>query len=123
MGQGKYAGFDSRIDMKSIRVGDFDPHQATNGLAFGEGDWVFLYVPRPWKKYRNYQGIRLREFAFSSTPSFQQAGGEFSLVAFDIRTGAIRRSVDCTVIESRAGDIGGGSWKGQLLDDCDSLDG
>ena len=29
-------------------------------------------------------------------------------------------SASCRVTESGSGDLGGGGWKGQLLDDCDS---
>ena len=32
-------------------------------------------------------------------------------------------SENCQVAESTSGDLGGGTWAGQLLDDCDSEDG
>lgn len=123
MGWERPAGYGSKIDLKRTRMGDFDPGQETSGFAFGEGDWVFLYVPKPWKHYQPDQSIRLRNFIFSNTESFQQSGGEFSLVAFDTGADVIRQSKNCTVVESRPDDIGGGTWKGQLLDDCDSMDG
>lgn len=123
MGWEKPFGYGARIDLKTLKMGSFDPVQTTSGSAFGEGDWVFLYVPRPWKHYQPDQSIRLRQFSFSNSESFRQSDGEFRLVAFDTVAGLIMQSRNCTVIESRADDIGGGSWKGQLLDDCDSTDG
>lgn len=123
MGWEKSKGYSSKIDLKRIRMGDFDPRQMTSGLTFGKGDWVVLYVPKAWKNYQPDQSIRLTSFIFSNTESFQQSGGEFRLVAFDTVEGLIKQSRHCTVIESGSDDIGGGTWKGQLLDDCDSTDG
>lgn len=123
MGWGRASGYRSKIDLKTVRMGDFDPREMTSGMDFGKGDWVFLYVPKPWKKYQPWQSIRLRSFEFANMESFQQSGGEFRLVAFDKGDGVIKQSRNCTVIESKPDDIGGGVWKGQLLDDCDSTDG
>ena len=123
MGWEKVAGFRSKIDLKKIRMGGFNPSRATEELAFGEGDWAYLYLPKPWRKFDPEQSVQLREFSFSRVESYQQAGGEFRLVAFDSEVGAISQSRNCAVIESKRDDLGGGSWKGQLLDDCDSADG
>ena len=123
MGWETSTGYSSKIDLKRIRMGNFDPRQMTSGLAFGKGDWVFLYIPKPWRNYQSDQSIQLRNFMFSNTESFQQSGGEFRLVAFDTVDGLIKQSRNCTVLESGSDDIGGGAWKGQLLDDCDSTDG
>jgi hypothetical protein len=123
MGWERPRGYSSRIDLKSIRMGDFDPREMISGKEFGKGDWVFLYVPRPWNKYQAEQSIRLRSFEFSNIDSFQQSGGEFRLIAFDTVDDVIKQSRNCTVIESSPDDIGGGTWQGQLLDDCDSTDG
>lgn len=123
MGWGRPSGYRSTIDLKIIRMGEFDPRQTTSGTDFGKGDWVFLYVPKPWKKYQPEQSIRLRSFEFANWEAFQQSGGEFRLVAFDKGDGVIKQSRNCSVIESKPDDIGGGAWKGQLLDDCDSTDG
>lgn len=123
MGWGRASGYSAKIDLKTIRMGDFDPREMTSGMDFGKGDWVFLYVPKPWKNYQPRQSIRLRSFEFANMESFQQSGGEFRLVAFDKVDGVIKQSRNCKVIESKPDDIGGGAWKGQLLDDCDSTDG
>ena len=123
MGWKDNGGYRARIALKKVRMGDFDPRQVTSRPAFGEGDWAFLYLPEPWKKFNPDQSLKVREFAFSNGESYQQAGGAFRLVAFDSRTGVMTESANCTVIESESDDLGGGAWRGQLLDDCDSEDG
>ena len=120
---GEISRYRARIDLKQVSMGGFDPHRSASGLTFGEGDWVFLYVPEPWRNFDTRTALPLRDFAFATTEAFQHSGGEFRLVAFDSSTGAMSVSTDCTVIESRAGDLGGGQWDGQLLDDCDSAGG
>jgi len=117
------AGFRVKIDLKQIVTGDFDPSQATGSVEFGEGDWAFLYVAKPWRDYNPDESLLAGEFSMSSQEQFQQAGGEFRLIAFDSSAGVISMSRHCTVIESRVGDLGGGAWPGQLLDDCDSTGG
>lgn len=123
MGQEKNSRYRSKIDLESIRMGDFDPWQSTGLDEFGENDWVFIYLRTPWKNFNPDQSLRLRDFAFAQTESYRQSGGEFRLVAFDLSTGNISESRDCSVVESKKGDLGGGTWKGQLLDDCDSVGG
>lgn len=117
------AAYRSKIDLKDVHMGDFDPMQATAESGFGEGDWVFLYLRKPWKRFNPDQGLQLRDFAFTQVESYQQSGGEFRLLAYDREAGMIAVSEDCTVVESNDDDIGGGAWQGQLLDDCDSGDG
>jgi len=117
---GAIQGYTAEIDLDRARFGDFDPNKATEEIQFGEGDWAFLYVPKPWKNYRPEQSLPIRGFSFASMESFQQSGGKFRLVALDFASGAIGESGDCTVIESKRDDLGGGAWSGQLLDDCDS---
>ena len=51
MGWDKVAGFQSKIDLKKVRMGNFDPRQSTGTVEFGESDWVFLYLSKPWKKF------------------------------------------------------------------------
>ena len=111
------------IDLKNVRMGGFEPKRATGDLEFGEGDWVFLHIPKPWKSFNPAGVISLREFSSLQTESFRQNGGKLSLIAFDSTAGVISVSKNCTVIESNANDLGGGAWKGQLLDDCDSAGG
>jgi len=120
---GELRRYQAKIDLKRLRMGKYDPHLATQGLDFGEGDWVFLYVPRPWNGFDPEASLEPRVFSFARLDAFQQSGGELSLVAFDALTGVISISRNCRVTESSSGDLGGGLWKGQLLDDCDSAGG
>ena len=123
MGWEKDAGYRARINLKRVRMGDFDPNKATGTTEFGEGDWAFLYLSKPWKRFNPDQSIRVREFSFSRSGSYRRSGGEFRLLAFDSSAGVISESRNCMVVESGGDDLGGGAWKGQLLDDCDSADG
>lgn len=117
---GALPGYTAGIDMENVVTGNYDPTRATSDIKFGEGDWAFVYVPRPWKKFRPGQSVQLREFSFSQTELFQQGGGVFRLIALDASRGVISESFGCSVTESLGDDIGGGVWRGQLLDDCDS---
>jgi len=113
----------AKIDLRRLKMGRYDPHKATQGLEFGEGDWVFMYVPKPWRGFDPAAAIVPRAFAFTNMRLFQQSGGEIRLIAFDAVAGVISVSRNCQVVESRPGDLGGGLWQGQLLDDCDSAGG
>jgi hypothetical protein len=117
---GELARYRAKIDLKRVRKGGFDPLKATEGPEFGEGDWAFLYVPKPWEIFNRDEALTLRDFSFSQIESYKQSGGEVRLVAYDSSLRVISVSRDCTVIESSTDDLGGGGWKGQLLDDCDS---
>ncbi len=123
LGMDKPARYRAKIDLGRLRLGNFDPGKETGELEFGEGDWAFLYVPRPWKGFDRDQGFVVRDFSSFELESHQQSGGEFSLIAFDSKAGVMSISRNCRVIESNENDLGGGRWKGQLLDDCDSMDG
>ena len=123
MGWDKVTGYRSKIDLKKIWMGNFDPRLSNGGSEVARGDWVFLYLRKPWKKFNPDQSIGLREFSFSQLGSYRQSGGEFRLLAFDSSAGVISESRNCVVVESDGNDLGGGTWKGQLLDDCDSADG
>jgi hypothetical protein len=120
MALGALRGYRARVDIDRSRFGDFDPSRATSEAGFGEGDWAFLYVPRPWRKYRPEESLPVSEFSITRSAAFRQSGGEFKLVALDTVSRTISLSSDCIVVESVSGDLGGGAWPGQLLDDCDS---
>ena len=113
----------AKVDLRHLRIGAYNPVKATGVKEFGEGDWIFLYVPKPWKNFNPDQAFVLREFSLLQMEPFQQYGGEFRLIAFDSTTGVISVSRNCSVIESSGDDLGGGVWEGQLLDDCDSVGG
>jgi len=120
---GELSAYRAKIDLSIVRMGDYDPAMATGTLEFGEGDWAFVYVPRPWRNFKPGEATGLLDFSSIQLESFQQSGGELRLIAFDSSEGVISVSRNCTVVESAHGDLGGGGWKGQLLDDCDSTDG
>jgi hypothetical protein len=113
----------AKIDLKTIRKGKYDPRHPTDRPEFGEGDWAFLYIPKPWKFYRPENALRLADFAVLKSELFLNTGGEIRLVAYDSEAQVISFSDDCSVFESGDNDLGGGKWKGQLLDDCDSAGG
>jgi hypothetical protein len=112
-----------KIDFRQIVTGSFDPRQATDEPEFGEGDWAFIYIAKPWRDFDPDETLIASEFSKAKLESFQQSGGEFRLIAFDSTEGVISMSRHCTVIESTGDDLGGGIWPGQLLDDCDSTGG
>ncbi len=120
LGLGGLHRYRAKIDMDTLSLGSFSPTQVTSGMEFGEGDWAFLYVPRPWKNFDPDEAMLVRDFSLLPIQHFQRTGGEIRLIAFDASKGVMSISRNCTVIESTNEDLGGGSWKGQLLDDCDS---
>ncbi len=120
---GELHRYQANIDLGRLKMGKYDPRQTTASLDFGEGDWVFLYVPRPWKGYDPDEALKPGVFSFANMESFQQSGGVLRLIAFNAKAGVISVSSHCRVIESQRSDLGGGTWKGQLLDDCDSTGG
>ena len=87
----------AKIDLRQLRMGTYDPNRATNGLEFGEGDWVFMYVPRPWKGFNPAEALVPSAFSFANLESFQQSGGEIRLIAFDSFASAISVSRHCRV--------------------------
>jgi len=108
------------IDMGRARLGGFDPARATSEPAFGRGDWAFLYVPAAWSGFDPGGNLEARDFSLTADAGFHRGGVRMRLVAFDGAAGAISISPHCTARLSRADDLGGGIWPGQLLDDCDS---
>ncbi len=117
---GEISRYRARIDLGQVRTGGFDPSKATDSKSFGVGDWAFLYVPRPWRGFRMAEAIQAQALSFPELEAFRQSGGELRLIAYDAVSRAISISGNCTVIESQHDDLGGGAWKGQLLDNCDS---
>ena len=120
---GELPAYRARIDLNTSIMGDYDPGKPVHGADFGEGDWAFLYVPKPWRSFDPDETTRLLDFHSLRLESFRQAGGEFRLIAFDSSASVLSVSRHCTVTESETDDLGGGGWRGQLLDDCDSGDG
>lgn len=120
---GELRRYHAKIDLQRLKMGKYDPRQATAGHDFGEGDWVFMYVPKPWHGFDPAEALVPGIFPFVNMEAFQQSGGELRLISFNAEAGVISVSGHCHVVESNRGDLGGGTWKGQLLDDCDSAGG
>lgn len=121
--RGRLDGYRVRIRPDHVKMGRFDPMQTTTGLKFGEGDWAFVYIAEPWKSFRPDEGFNLRRFSNIEMESLQQSGGDIRIIAYDSSARAMSESSSCMVFESNSDDLGGGTWQGQLLDDCDSADG
>lgn len=123
MALGQLDAYRAKIDLKTLRKGRYDPELAIDGPEFGEGDWAFLYIPKPWRFFRSGNALKLADFSVLKSDLFLNSGGEIRLVAYDSDARVISFSNECSVIESNSDDLGGGKWKGQLLDDCDSAGG
>ena len=114
----KLPGYQAEIDLKHSRIGRFDPASRRENPAFGQDDWAFLYVAAEVPGV-NITG-RIKPRSFDSVLKLPGFDGQVQFIAFNPDTGSINISTQCVAQESLAGDLGGGAWKGQLLDDCDS---
>lgn len=118
MGLGRLPGYQAAIDLETARMGRFDPLQAREQLTFGREDWAFLHVPTVIPAI--VPEARIQPKTFNDVTDRPVAGQSYRLLAWSERHAAISMSLACTPVESQAGDLGGGSWSGQILDDCDS---
>ncbi len=118
---GHVPGYQFAIDPGWVRTGPFDPRADPGLPRFGREDWAFVYLPDGFLGSVRSSGIRPLAFG-----DLQAHGGDvptFLLVAWDRASREMGVSPGCSVLPSRPGDLGGGAWPGQLLDDCDSGDG
>ena len=67
---GELSGYRARIDLNNVRMGDYDPATAIEAVDFGEGDWAFVYVPRPWRNFSPGEATGLRDFSSLQLESF-----------------------------------------------------
>jgi hypothetical protein len=118
MGLSNIPVYQAAIDLSSARLGGFDPRQPRDQPSFGRGDWALLHVADPASAALREAGIK--PAVFDSEAYRAPEGWSYHLIAWSEQNKGISVSVDCQVRESAAGDLGGGSWPGQLLDDCDS---
>ena len=118
MGLSQLPGYRADIDMSSASLGGFRPGSSLESADFGQGDWAFLHVPGGVLAADHAK--RLKPVAWEQV--LEHPSGELSaqLLAWSIEHSAISVSRSCTVVHSHVGDLGGGVWPGQLLDDCDS---
>lgn len=118
---GQVPGNQQGIDRHWVRAGPFLPRADAREPAFGQHDWAFIWLP-PGDKEPTAVG-RIRPAAYEAVLAAAGSRVDFLLVAFDRSAGALGVSAPCTVVHSTPEDLGGGAWRGHLLDDCDSGDG
>jgi len=117
MGLDQLPGYQADIDLKTAMRGRFDARAPRDSLEFGREDWAFLHVPGPIPGAAPDGRVRPTPFAELSAA---EPSPHYQLVGFSRRDAGMAVSLDCAVLESGPGDLGGGAWPGQLLDDCDS---
>lgn len=115
LGLGALPGHRAVLRRDRMLVGDFDPASDPASPHRGVNDWAFAWLGPAWR------------------PPFGQAGLEpvsaegivlgkalLGLLAWHGDAGEISVSAGCGAVFSGPGDLGGGVWASQLLDDCDS---
>jgi hypothetical protein len=115
MAMHRLPGSQVALDLGQLVSGDFDAAEATDGQAFGNRDWAFLPLTEA--------GSSLVHFGSVPAMAWQDLAGEVNglrLVAWDSEHRRMSVSAPCSAQPSTRGDLGGGAWPGQLLDDCDS---
>jgi hypothetical protein len=118
MGLDHLPGYQARIDMETALLGKFRPNQPRAHLSTGQEDWALLHVREAIPA-----AVSEAHIVPMAYETLQHAGLldiEFRLLAWSRKDSSISISLRCHVVESTSGDLGGGTWPGQLLDDCDS---
>ncbi len=111
-------GYQAEIRLGKSRIGSFDPSRAKNSLVFGKEDWAFLFVDGYIPGISQTGSLQIRPFR-THIPAMDRPV-RYQFIAYSKSLGSISISTACEVKESRSDDLGGGSWPGQLLDNCDS---
>jgi hypothetical protein len=111
-------GYQAAISLKQSLLGGFDPSDPRNTAAFGKEDWAFLYVAESLPGLPATGRLRLK--AYQQTLQADSKPFTYQFIAYSPSVNSITISTACRVLESEHGDLGGGEWAGQLLDDCDS---
>ena len=119
LGLDSLPGYQGQIDLSSAMLGMFSPHDSTEDDTFGEGDWALLHVPSGIPAAVSVDGIKLKPFA-QFTENGASENTQVGLLAWSDTHDALAFSLNCTATPSSPGDIGGGRWEGQILDNCDS---
>jgi hypothetical protein len=119
LGLSQLPGYRARIDERWVRAGAFDPGRDPASVGFGDGDWAFVYLPSGLGFTGRRGGLRVPEADEPIVPSAEGV----RIVAWNRDLRRVTVSGPCRYLHSKPGDLGGGAWAGQLLDDCDSADG
>lgn len=122
LGLDSLPGYQAQIDLHSAQLGMFSPHASREDDTFGEGDWALLHVPSGIPAAVSVDGIRPKPFA-QFAENGESGHSQVGLLAWSDIHEALAISLNCTATLSGPGDIGGGHWAGQILDNCDSGEG
>lgn len=114
LGLGSVPGAQAPIDWRWVEAGGFDALADRSDAEFGRHDWAFAYLPPAGEDGGWMAGLPL--LATGQAPLVDHV----HLLAFDAERGAMSLTGPCRSVPSVAEDLGGGSWPGQWLDDCDS---
>ena len=115
MGLGSLEGY--RAKLGEVLLGTFDPANDHDDERHGQGDWAFAELDRQWTPPLTTSGFEPRVWEDSL------AQDRHGLVALNRSTQELSIAMNCSAQRSKKGDLGGGSWALQLLDDCDSDEG
>lgn len=114
MGLGELPGYRVPLNRRQVLLGTFSPQADPSDPSRGAGDWAFIWTGPGWTPPVAWYAL---------TPAAREDPaelGKLALVAWDRSRGELSVAAACHAIRSGVDDLGGGSWPGQWLDDCDS---
>jgi len=111
-------GYQADIRYEYSLLGDFDPSSPRTSDQFGKEDWAFLYIDDEVPGISTAGSLKLLPFVEAKTVNDDDTS--FQFIAWSRSADSISISTSCEIKESGGSDLGGGSWPGQLLDNCDS---
>jgi len=115
LGLGQLPGYQAPLRRDRTLAGAFDPAADPSAADSGKEDWAFTWLGPDWRPPGGAPGL-----VPATALSVADGTGRLGLVAWDRRRGEVSVALGCRAIFSGPGDLGGGAWPGQLLDDCDS---
>ncbi len=121
LGLGALPGYAAPLRARRLLEGEFDPGADPASVTQGGGDWAFAWLGPEWRAPGAAAGMVPVSAASALGDDVNQES--LGLLAWHRGAGEMSVASGCRVMVSGPGDIGGGAWAGQLLDDCDSGDG
>jgi hypothetical protein len=118
LGLNALPSYSSRIDLSTAHMGRFDPTASRSEAIFGQGDWAFVHAAEAVPAAASH--VRLRPLDWRGLSAQERSEYRLGFLAWSARHDTMSVIPECRVIDSRVGDLGGGGWVGQLLDNCDS---